>query len=126
MGLAREQPALLQDLERARSGVRVTGSEAWLRLPDGQEGRLVWSYIPLRGAGGELYGVLAQAAALAPLTDASVGAADDQLRLKAIMDHVADGIVTLDTGARRLIQPLGRVDLRLPTGRDRRSGDRRS
>ena len=97
MGLAREQPALLQDLERARSGVRVTGSEAWLRLPDGQEGRLVWSYIPLRGAGGELYGVLAQAAALAPLTDASVGAADDQLRLKAIMDHVADGIVTLDT-----------------------------
>ncbi len=97
MGLAREQPALLQDLGRARSGNRVTGSEAWLRLPDGQEGRLVWSYIPLRGAGEELYGVLAQATALAPLTDATSGPADDQLRLKAIMDHVADGIVTLDT-----------------------------
>ena len=97
MGLAREQPALLQDLERARSGVRVTGSEAWLRLPDGQEGRLVWSYTPLRDAGEELYGVLAQATALAPLTDTAAGQADDQMRLKAIMDHVADGIVTLDT-----------------------------
>ena len=41
MALAREQPAMLQDLERARSGDRVTGSEAWLRLPDGQEPRLV-------------------------------------------------------------------------------------
>ena len=96
MAVARDQTALLQDLERARSGVPVTGSEAWLRLPDGQEGRLVWSYIPLRGAGDELYGVLAQASALAPLTDATTGPADDQLRLKAIMDHVADGIVTLD------------------------------
>jgi PAS domain S-box-containing protein len=60
LALAREQPALLQDLEQAGSGVRVTGSEAWLRLPDGQEGRPLWSYLPLRGAGDELYGVLAQ------------------------------------------------------------------
>ncbi len=96
MALAREQPALLQDLERARSGDRITGSEAWLRLPDGQEGRLVWSYIPLRGAGDEVYGVLAQAEALAPMSEAVSGQVDDQLRLKAIMDHVADGIVTLD------------------------------
>jgi len=43
MGLARDQPALQQDLERARSGMRVTASEAWLRLPDGREGRLQWN-----------------------------------------------------------------------------------
>ena len=43
MALAREQPTLLQDLERARSGSRVIASETWLRLPDGQEGRLVWN-----------------------------------------------------------------------------------
>ncbi len=96
MVLAREQPALLQDLERARSGDRVTGSEAWLRLPDGQEGRLVWSYVPLRGAGDQLYGVLAQPEALSPLAEAASAQADDQFRLKAILDHVADGIVTLD------------------------------
>ncbi len=97
MALTREQPALLQDLERARSGQRVTGSEAWLRLPDGQEGRLVWSYVPLRGTGDEIYGVLAQPEALAPPADAASAQADDQLRLKAILDHVADGIVSLDT-----------------------------
>jgi diguanylate cyclase (GGDEF)-like protein/PAS domain S-box-containing protein len=97
MALPREQPALLQDLERAQSGVRVTGSEAWLRLPDGQEGRLVWSYVPLRGAGGEVYGVLAQPEALAPMPEGGSGQVDDQPRLKAILDHVADGIVTLDT-----------------------------
>ena len=60
MGLAREQPALQQDLELARSGIRVTASEAWLRLPDGREGRLLWNYIPLLGPEGQLYGVLAQ------------------------------------------------------------------
>jgi diguanylate cyclase (GGDEF)-like protein/PAS domain S-box-containing protein len=97
MALPREQPALLQDLERAQSGVRVTGSEAWLRLPDGQEGRLVWSYIPLRGTGGEVYGILAQPEALTPLAEGASGQVDDQPRLKAILDHVADGIVTLDT-----------------------------
>jgi PAS domain S-box-containing protein len=96
MALAREQPALLEDLERARSGARVSGSEAWLRLPNGQEGRLVWSYVPLRGAGDELYGVLAQPEALT-LVEAASPHADDQLRLRAILDHVADGIVTLDT-----------------------------
>jgi diguanylate cyclase (GGDEF)-like protein/PAS domain S-box-containing protein len=97
MGLAREQPALQQDLERARSGVRVTGSEAWLRLPDGREGRLLWNFIPLLGPEGQLYGVLAQGDPFAPLTDVTAVPRDDRLRLKAIMDQIADGIVTVDT-----------------------------
>ncbi|HSA81967.1 MAG TPA: PAS domain-containing protein [Geminicoccaceae bacterium] len=59
MGLVREQPALQQDLERARSGVRVSASEASLRLPDGREGRLLWNYVPLIGPDGQLHGVLA-------------------------------------------------------------------
>ena len=65
MALAREQPALLQDLERARSGDPVTASEAWLRLPDGQEGRLVWNYVPLSSPEEQVYGVLAQGDPLA-------------------------------------------------------------
>jgi diguanylate cyclase (GGDEF)-like protein/PAS domain S-box-containing protein len=97
MGLAREQPALQQDLDRARSGVRVTASEAWLRLRDGQEGRLLWNYIPLLSPDGQLHGVLAQGDPFAALTDITAVPGDDQLRLKAIMDQIADGVVTLDT-----------------------------
>ena len=96
MALAREQPILLQDLERARSGIRVTASETWLRLPDGQEGRLVWNYVPLSGPDDQVYGVLAQGDSRAPLSEATAGAGDDQLRLNAIMDDVADGIIALD------------------------------
>jgi diguanylate cyclase (GGDEF)-like protein/PAS domain S-box-containing protein len=96
MALARAQPALLQDLERARSGVPVTASEAWLRLPDGQEGRLVWNYVPVLGPDDQVHGVLAQGDPFAPLTDATAGQGDDQLRVNAIMDDVADGIVALD------------------------------
>jgi diguanylate cyclase (GGDEF)-like protein/PAS domain S-box-containing protein len=97
IALASEQPAVLQDLKQALGGIRVAGSEVWLRLPDGQEGRVVWSYTPLRDAAGTLLGVLAQGSTVAPLGDiAPAGTADDQLRLKAIMDNVADGIVVLD------------------------------
>jgi diguanylate cyclase (GGDEF)-like protein/PAS domain S-box-containing protein len=96
MALAREQPALLQDLERAQSGIRVNASEAWLRLPDGQEGRLVWNYIPLLGADDQVYGVLAQADPFAPLSDAGAARGADRLDLKALMHHVAEGIITLD------------------------------
>jgi PAS domain S-box-containing protein len=96
IALASEQPAVLQDLQQALGGTRVAGSEVWLRLPDGQEGRVVWSYTPLRDAVGALLGVLAQGSAVAPLGEMATAAADDQLRLKAIMDNVADGIVVLD------------------------------
>jgi len=96
IALASEQPAVLQDLRQALGGTRVTGSEVWLRLPDGQEGRVVWSYTPLRDAAGALVGLLAQGDAVAPLGEIAAVAADDQERLKAIMDHVADGIVVLD------------------------------
>ncbi|MGH6912306.1 MAG: putative bifunctional diguanylate cyclase/phosphodiesterase, partial [Geminicoccales bacterium] len=96
MALASEQSDLAQDLERARQGERVVGSEAWLRLPGGQEGRIVWNYTPLLDAAGGVIAILAQGQALAPLTETAPGAADDQQRLKAIMDHVADGIVALD------------------------------
>jgi diguanylate cyclase (GGDEF)-like protein/PAS domain S-box-containing protein len=96
MALAREQPALLQDLERARSGSPVTASEAWLRLPDGQEGRLVWNYVPLSNPDEQVYGVLAQGDPLTPMSDATASQGDDQLRVNAIMDDVADGIVALD------------------------------
>jgi diguanylate cyclase (GGDEF)-like protein/PAS domain S-box-containing protein len=97
IALASEQPAVLQDLKQALGGTRVAGSEVWLRLPDGQEGRVVWSYTPLRDAAGALLGVLAQGSTVAPLGEiAPAGTADDQLRLKAIMDNVADGIVVLD------------------------------
>ncbi|HEX6113625.1 MAG TPA: PAS domain-containing protein, partial [Geminicoccaceae bacterium] len=54
IALASEQPAVLQDLKQALGGTRVAGSEVWLRLPDGQEGRVVWSYTPLRDAVGTL------------------------------------------------------------------------
>ncbi|MCC2663685.1 MAG: diguanylate cyclase/phosphodiesterase with sensor(s), partial [Geminicoccaceae bacterium] len=96
MALSREQPALLQDLERARSGIPVTASEAWLRLPDGQEGRLVWNYVPLSNPDEQVYGVLAQGDPLTPMSDATASQGDDQLRVNAIMDDVADGIVALD------------------------------
>jgi diguanylate cyclase (GGDEF)-like protein/PAS domain S-box-containing protein len=96
IALASEQPTVLQDLKQALGGTRVSGSEVWLRLPDGQEGRLVWSYTPLRDPGGVTLGVLAQGSTLAPLGEIAPAAADDQLRLKAIMDNVADGIVVLD------------------------------
>ena len=97
IALASEQPAVLQDLKQALGGTRVAGSEVWLRLPDGQEGRVVWSYTPLRDAAGTLLGVLAQGSTVAPLGEmAPAATADDQLRLKAIMDNVADGIVVLD------------------------------
>ena len=96
MALAREQPALLQDLERARSGNPVTASEAWLRLPDGQEGRLVWNYVPLSNPDEQVHGVLAQGDPLMPMSDATASQGDDQLRVNAIMDDVADGIVALD------------------------------
>jgi PAS domain S-box-containing protein len=97
MALESEQPAMSQDLERALSGTRVTGSEAWLRLPDGQEGRVVWSFTPLLDSGGSIIGLLAQGDTLAPLTDTAPVPVDDELRLKAIMDNVADGIVALDS-----------------------------
>jgi PAS domain S-box-containing protein len=84
IALASEQPAVLQDLERALAGTRITGSEAWLRLPDGQEGRVVWSYTPLRDAADQVIGLLAQGHMLAPLSEIAPVPADDQLRLKAI------------------------------------------
>ena len=96
MGLAREQPALQQDLERARSGDRVTASEAWLRLPDGREGRLLWNYVPLLGPEGQLYGVLAQVDPFAPLSDVAAVPGGDELRLRAMMDQIGDGIVSID------------------------------
>src|SRR5690606_23163017 len=66
IALASEQPAVLQDLRQALGGTRVTGSEVWLRLPDGQEGRVVWSYTPLRDAAGRRGGRLAPGGAAAP------------------------------------------------------------
>ena len=96
MALTTEQPALLQDLARALAGTRVTASEAWLRLPGGQEGRVVWNYDPLLGPEGEVLGIVARGDPLAPLSEPASELASDQPRLKAIMDNVADGIVTLD------------------------------
>jgi len=96
MALARDQPALSEDLERAQSGIRVSGSETWLRLPDGQEGRLVWNYLPLLASDDQVYGVLAQADPFAPLREATAARGGDQLGLDALMDHVAEGILTLD------------------------------
>ena len=95
MALDREQPSLLQDLERAQSGSRVAASEAWLQLPDGREARLVWSYLPLLGAQGEIHGVLARGAALAPRLDA-LPAVADRRDLRAMMEQVADGILIVD------------------------------
>jgi diguanylate cyclase (GGDEF)-like protein/PAS domain S-box-containing protein len=97
IALASEQPAVLQELRQALGGTTVTGSEVWLRLPDGQEGRVVWSYTPLRDGAGAVLGLLAQGSTVAPLGEIAPVAADDQLRLKAIMDNVADGIVVLDS-----------------------------
>ena len=96
MASDREQPALLQDLERALSGVRVTASEACLPLPAGQEGRLVWSYLPLTGAREEVHGVLITGRVVAPSFDATFRSADGQLRVRALLGQVADGIVILD------------------------------
>ncbi len=96
MALTTEQPALLQDLARAQAGTLVTASEAWLRLPGGQEGRVVWNYDPLLGLEGEVLGIVARGDAFAPLSEPALEPAGDQPRLKAIMDNVADGIVTLD------------------------------
>jgi diguanylate cyclase (GGDEF)-like protein/PAS domain S-box-containing protein len=95
MALDREQPSLLEDLERAQSGNRVSASEAWLQLPDGREGRLVWSYLPLLGGQGEVHGVLARGAALAPRLDALPTVADRR-GLRAMMEQVADGILIVD------------------------------
>jgi diguanylate cyclase (GGDEF)-like protein/PAS domain S-box-containing protein len=96
MALASEQPALVQDLGRALAGERVTASEAWLRLPGGQEGRIVWDYTPLRDEEGQILGILARGDALASTGESVPEALGDQQRLKAIMDNVADGIVALD------------------------------
>ena len=96
MASDQEQPALLPDLERALSGTRVTASEACLQLPAGQEGRLVWRHLPLTGAREEVCGVLVTGQIVAPWFDATFRAADGQLRLRAIMGQVADGIVILD------------------------------
>ena len=121
MALAREQPALLQDLERAQSGIRVNASETWLRLLDGQEGRLVWNYIPLLGADGQVYGVLAQADPFAPLSDATAprggGSAGPQgADGPRRRGHHHPGRARRD----RLVQPFRRDDLRLRARRDRR------
>src|SRR5690606_23163018 len=51
---------------------------------------------PRRRPPGGRGGLLAQGDAVAPLGEIAAVAADDQERLKAIMDHVADGIVVLD------------------------------
>jgi diguanylate cyclase (GGDEF)-like protein/PAS domain S-box-containing protein len=96
MALEREQPSLLQDLERAQAGTRVMASEARLQLPDGREGRLVWSYLPLVGADGEVQGVLARGEALAGRTDIVPLSGDDWPCPPAMMEQVADGIVILD------------------------------
>ena len=96
MGLPREQALMLQDLAQAQAGTRVTASEARLRLPDGREGRLVWSYLPLLEAQGALCGVLAQPEVLASLTDAPVLPGEDTLGLNAIISRIAEGVVTLD------------------------------
>jgi diguanylate cyclase (GGDEF)-like protein/PAS domain S-box-containing protein len=92
MALEREQPSLLEDLERAQAGTRVMASEARLQLPDGHEGRLVWSYLPLVGADGEVQGVLARGEALAGRTDIVPLSGCPP----AMMEQVADGIVILD------------------------------
>ena len=96
MDLPREQALMLQDLAQAQAGTRVTASEAWLRLPDGREGRLVWSYLPLLEAQGAVCGVLAQPEVLASLADAPVLPGDDTLGLNAIISRIAEGVVTLD------------------------------
>ncbi len=93
-GLASAQPGLLQDLERARSGIRVTGSEAWLRLPGGQEGRIVWNFMPLRSSEGTPLGILAEGTTVAQIDQSAANG--DERRLKAILDSVADGVVALD------------------------------
>ena len=78
---------------RRRQGGRQRSLAAPARWP----GRpVVWSYTPLRDVVGALLGVLAQGSTVAPLGELAPAAADDQLRLKAIMDNVADGIVVLD------------------------------
>ncbi len=97
LALAGEDAPVVGDLERARQGDKILASEAWVRFPGGQEGRLLWTFTPLRRAADEILGILAQGEALAPLIEAPPAAADEQLRLRAIIDHIADGVVTLDS-----------------------------
>jgi diguanylate cyclase (GGDEF)-like protein/PAS domain S-box-containing protein len=91
----------LEDLEAAARGIEIAASEAWVRLPGGQEGRLVWRYVPLRGGDGRLVGILAQGGALAPRASLAAGD-DDEARLRTVIDHIADGIITLDRQGRIL------------------------
>jgi diguanylate cyclase (GGDEF)-like protein/PAS domain S-box-containing protein len=96
MAVASEQPDMARDLQRAALGGPVAGSEAWLRLPSGQEGRIVWNYLPLKDGAGRILGVLAEGHSVAPLSDSAGAPIHDRVRLKAIMDHGADGIIAID------------------------------
>ncbi|HEX6141540.1 MAG TPA: EAL domain-containing protein, partial [Geminicoccaceae bacterium] len=92
---ADESSPVLDDLARALAGSPVTGSETWVHLPGGQEGRVLWSFRPLEGEGGEVVAILAQGQPLAPLGSGLPAPADGQQRLDLIIDHIADGVVTL-------------------------------
>jgi len=87
--------ALRAELERARRGTRVSGSATRLRLPGADDGRVVWTYEPLRDASGDTVGVLARGTAAAHAEPLPVPV-DDRQRLRSIIDHVADGVVALD------------------------------
>jgi PAS domain S-box-containing protein len=97
MAVASEQPDMARDLERAAQGEAVAGSETWLRLPGGQEGRIVWDYLPLRDGDKRILGVLAEGRSLAPLSDAAGAPIPDRMRLKEIMDHASEGIIAIDS-----------------------------
>ncbi|MDX1541914.1 MAG: diguanylate cyclase, partial [Geminicoccaceae bacterium] len=94
IALADEQLPVLDDLARALAGTPVAGSETWVRLPGGQEGRVLWSSRPLQGHAGEVIAILAQGEPLAPV-QALPGGLNDQPRLGLIVDHIADGVITI-------------------------------
>ena len=96
MAVASEQPDMAHDLQRAALGDPVAGSETWVRLPGGQEGRIVWDYLPLRDGAGRMLGVLAEGRSVAPLSGAAGMPIPDRMRLKEIMDHASEGIIAID------------------------------
>jgi PAS domain S-box-containing protein len=96
MAVASEQPDMARDLHRASLGDRVVRSEAWLRLPGGQEGRIVWNYLPLEDGAGRILGVFAEGHSVAPLADPA-RTPIDLVGLRAIMDRVAEGIIAIDS-----------------------------
>ncbi|HET6518914.1 MAG TPA: EAL domain-containing protein [Geminicoccaceae bacterium] len=91
-----EREQVLTQLERARGGHRVEGHGGRLRVRGGQERRLAWTFAPLYDDWGRVVAVVASASPAVPVRSLDRALLEGQERLNAIVDSVADGIITVD------------------------------